>query len=99
MQYHGGWAEGDGPGGRRPDIGVLRSDDHGRTWRSIAPGRPSAFGFPLVVNPPQPDTLYDVPLEPMTRTRPGGVPAVWRIISPRFEMVATALGEAHSRAN
>ena len=31
MQNHGGWAEWDGPGGPRPDIGVLRSDDHGQT--------------------------------------------------------------------
>ena len=38
MQNHGGWGEWDGPGGRRPDIGVLRSDDHGRTCRSIARG-------------------------------------------------------------
>src|SRR5262245_56984289 len=38
MQNHGGWGEWDGPGGRRPDIGVLRSDDHGHTWRSIAKG-------------------------------------------------------------
>jgi enoyl-CoA hydratase/carnithine racemase len=27
MQNHGGWAEWSGPGGPRPDIGVLRSDD------------------------------------------------------------------------
>lgn len=78
MQNHGGWAEWDGPGGRRPDIGVLRSDDHGHTWRSIAKGLPSDFGFPLVVHPHSPDTLYVVPLEPMTRTCPGGVPAIWR---------------------
>jgi len=78
MQNHGGWAEWDGPGGRRPDIGVLRSDDHGHTWRSIAKGLPSDFGFPLIVHPHNPDTLYVVPLEPMTRTCPGGVPAVWR---------------------
>ncbi len=78
MQNHGGWAEWDGPGGRRPDIGVLRSDDHGKTWRSIAKGLPSDFGFPIVVHPHNPDTLYVVPLAPMTRTCPGGVPAVWR---------------------
>lgn len=72
MQNHGGWAEWDGPGGRRPDIGVLRSDDHGHTWRSIAKGLPSDFGFPIVVHPHNPDTLYVVPLEPMTRTCPGG---------------------------
>ncbi len=78
MQDHGGWAEWDGPGGRRPGIGVLRSDDHGRTWRSIAKGLPSDFGFPMVVHPQDPDTIYVVPLTPETRTCPGGAPAVWR---------------------
>lgn len=71
MQNHGGAPE-------RPGIGVLRSDDHGRTWRSIAKGLPSDFGFPIVVHPHQPDTVYVVPLEPWTRTCPGGSPAVWR---------------------
>ncbi len=78
MQNHGGWANWDGPGGPRPDIGVLRSDDYGKSWRSIAKGLPSDFGFPIVVHPHDPDTAYVVPLEPMTRTCPGGVPAVWR---------------------
>ncbi len=71
LQNHGGWAE-------RPGIGVLRSDDHGRTWSSIAAGLPSDFGFPIVVHPHDPDTIYVVPLEPETRTCPGGSPAVWR---------------------
>jgi photosystem II stability/assembly factor-like uncharacterized protein len=78
MQNHGGWGEWDGPGGRRPDIGVLRSDDHGKTWRSIAKGLPSDFGFPIVVHPHDPDVVYVMPLEGMTRTCPGGAPAVWR---------------------
>lgn len=78
MQNHGGWADWDGPGGKRPDIGVLRSDDHGRTWRSIAKGLPSDFGFPIVVHPHDPDVVYVMPLEPMTRACPGGSPAVWR---------------------
>jgi hypothetical protein len=42
-----------------PGIGVLRSDDHGRTWRSIAKGLPSDFGFPIVVHPHDADTVYD----------------------------------------
>ena len=78
MQNHGGWGEWDGPGGRRPDIGVLRSDDHGKTWRSIAKGLPSDFGFPIVVHPHDADTVYVLPLEPTTRTCPGGSPGVWR---------------------
>ena len=59
------------PGGPRPDIGVLRSDDHGQTWRSIAKGLPSDFGFPIVVHPHDADTVYVMPLEPATRTCPG----------------------------
>jgi hypothetical protein len=78
MQNHGGWGNWDGPGGPRPDIGVLRSDDHGKTWRSIAKGLPSDFGFPIVVHPHDADTIYVLPLEPMTRTCPDGAPAVWR---------------------
>lgn len=78
MQNHGGWARWDGPGGPRPDIGVLRSDDHGKSWRSIAKGLPSDFGFPIVVHPDDADTVYVMPHEGMTRTCPGGAPAVWR---------------------
>ena len=58
MQNHGGWADWTGPGGPRPDIGVLRSDDHGHSWRSIAKGLPSDFGFPIVVHPHDADTVY-----------------------------------------
>jgi hypothetical protein len=71
MQNHGGWPE-------RPGIGVLRSDDHGQTWRSIAEGLPSDFGFPIVVHPHDPDTVYVMPLEGPTRACPAGAPAVWR---------------------
>ncbi|MHC2070081.1 hypothetical protein ACYFX5_21610 [Bremerella sp. T1] len=71
MQNHGGWPE-------RPGIGVLRSDDAGHSWYSIAEGLPSDFGFPMVVHPHNPDTIYVVPLEAMTRTCPEGQPAVWR---------------------
>lgn len=78
MQNHGGWSEWNGPGGPRPGIGVLRSDDHGHSWYSIADGLPSDFGFPIAVHPHDPDTVYVAPLEPMTRTCPGGAPALWR---------------------
>ena len=67
MQNHGGWED-------RPGIGVLRSDDHGHTWKSIAKGLPSDFGFPIVVHPHDPDTVYVAPLEGTTRTCPGGAP-------------------------
>jgi photosystem II stability/assembly factor-like uncharacterized protein len=71
MQNHGGFPE-------CPGVGVLRSDDHGHTWRSIAKGLPSDFGFPIIVHPHDADTIYVVPLEGPTRTCPGGAPAVWR---------------------
>ena len=71
MQNHGGWDD-------RPGIGVLRSDDYGHTWRSIAEGLPSDFGFPIIVHPHDADIVYVMPLEPTTRTCPGGAPAVWR---------------------
>jgi hypothetical protein len=71
MQNHGGFPE-------HPGVGVLRSDDHGHTWRSISKGLPSDFGFPILVHPHNPDTVYVMPLEASTRTCPGGAPGVWR---------------------
>ena len=71
MQNHGGFED-------DPSLGVLRSDDNGRSWQSIAKGLPSDFGFPIAVHPHDPDTVYVVPLEGATRTCPGSRPAVWR---------------------
>ncbi len=42
--------------------GVYRSDDGGHTWDSIEAGLPANFGFPVVVHPHQPDTVYVFPL-------------------------------------
>jgi molybdopterin converting factor small subunit len=47
MQFHGG---------------VYRSDDAGRSWVDIGAGLPSDFGFPLVVDPADPDVAYVIPL-------------------------------------
>jgi hypothetical protein len=54
---------------RRPDRvfmqfhgSVYRSDDAGETWLDIAAGLPSGFGFPLVVDPDDPDSAYVIPL-------------------------------------
>jgi photosystem II stability/assembly factor-like uncharacterized protein len=47
MQFHGG---------------VYRSDDAGATWIDIAEGLPSDFGFPLAVDPADPDSAYVIPL-------------------------------------
>lgn len=47
MQFHGG---------------VYRSDDAGASWIAIADGLPSDFGFPLVIDPRDPDSAYVIPL-------------------------------------
>ncbi len=43
--------------------GIYRSDDYGDTWKDIANGVPSDFGFAVVVNPRNPDCAYVVPVE------------------------------------
>lgn len=58
MQFHGG---------------VYRSDDAGESWTEIGDGLPSDFGFPLAVDPADPDSAYVIPLTAdMDRTTPDG---------------------------
>jgi photosystem II stability/assembly factor-like uncharacterized protein len=47
MQFHGG---------------VFRSDDAAQSWTEIGDGLPSDFGFPLAVDPSDPDSAYVIPL-------------------------------------
>jgi photosystem II stability/assembly factor-like uncharacterized protein len=47
MQFHGG---------------VYRSDDAGERWTAIGDGLPSDFGFPMVLDPADPDSAYVIPL-------------------------------------
>jgi photosystem II stability/assembly factor-like uncharacterized protein len=42
--------------------GVYRSDDAGETWADIGAGLPSDFGFPMVLDPADPDSAYVIPL-------------------------------------
>jgi photosystem II stability/assembly factor-like uncharacterized protein len=47
MQFHGG---------------VYRSDDAGESWTDIGDGLPSDFGFPIAVDPADPDCAFVIPL-------------------------------------
>jgi photosystem II stability/assembly factor-like uncharacterized protein len=59
MQFHGG---------------VYRSDDAGESWSDIAGGGlPSDFGFPLMVDPADPESAFVIPLvADMDRVTPDG---------------------------
>ncbi len=53
--------------------GVYRSDDGGESWTAIGDGLPSDFGFPLALDPSDPDSAYVIPLQgDYDRVTPGG---------------------------
>src|SRR5262249_36292687 len=59
--------------------GVYRSVDGGIEWTEITAGLPPQFGFPLVIHPHEPKTLYVIPLngDDKGRYMPEGRAAVW----------------------
>ncbi len=66
MQFHGG---------------VYRSDDAGATWIDVGEdnGLPSDFGFPVVIDPDDPDSAYVIPLDGAgDRVTPGGAVRVFQ---------------------
>ena len=59
--------------------GLYRSDNAGDSWTDIARGVPSDFGFPMVIHPHDPDTVYILPLESdVFRCTPEGRLRVYR---------------------
>jgi photosystem II stability/assembly factor-like uncharacterized protein len=87
--------------------GLYRSDDGGDSWRDIANGVPSDFGFAMVIHPHDPDTVYIVPIESdefrctpegklrVYRTRDGG--ASWEALTrglPQKDALETVLRDA-----
>ena len=83
MQFHGG---------------VYRSDDGGASWVSIADGLPSDFGFPLALDPADPDSAYVIPLAADTdRVTPGGRVRVYETRDAGLSWVARdALPQDHA---
>jgi hypothetical protein len=43
--------------------GLYRSDDRGESWKDVANGVPSDFGFAMLVHPHNPDCIYILPIE------------------------------------
>lgn len=87
--------------------GVYRSDDAGETWLDIGEGLPSDFGFPLVVDPRDPDRALVIPLQgDFDRVTPNGKVGVfetrdrgtsWRALDdglPQEEAYLTVLRQA-----
>lgn len=64
--------------------GIYRLDRPGEVWTRIGMNMPKTvgdIGFPLVLHPRDPDTLWVIPMDGTTvwpRTSPGGKPAVYR---------------------
>jgi photosystem II stability/assembly factor-like uncharacterized protein len=59
--------------------GLYRSDDGGDSWRDIANGVPSDFGFCIAIHPHDPEVVYIVPLESDSyRCTPEGKMRVYR---------------------
>jgi photosystem II stability/assembly factor-like uncharacterized protein len=84
MQFHGG---------------VYRSDDGGESWVEIGAGLVSDFGFPLAVDPEDPDSAYVIPLQAdVDRVTPGGHVRVFETRDGGATWIARADGlpQAHA---
>lgn len=78
-------------------FGVYRSDDRAETWERVdGNGLPSGFGFPLMIDPDDPDTVYVIPETSFEyHYAPGGRLAVYRTADggETWEAIADGLPE------
>jgi photosystem II stability/assembly factor-like uncharacterized protein len=74
-------------------IGVFRTVNAGDTWERIEEGLPSNFGFPMVLHPRRPRTLFIVPQQSdQVRMFPDGRPGVYRTDDAGDHWVRTHVG-------
>ncbi|HUO71662.1 MAG TPA: hypothetical protein VMU39_12885 [Solirubrobacteraceae bacterium] len=79
--------------------GVYRSDDAGENWTDIGTGLVSDFGFPLVVDPEDPDSAYVIPLRADTdRVTPEGRVCVFETRDAGATWLSRAAGLPQSNA-
>jgi photosystem II stability/assembly factor-like uncharacterized protein len=92
--------------GRRPERlflqfhgGVYRSDDAGESWVDIGDGLVSDFGFPIAVDPGDPDSAYVIPLKAdVDRVTPEGQVRVFETRDAGSTWTARTAGLPQSHA-
>jgi photosystem II stability/assembly factor-like uncharacterized protein len=59
--------------------GIFRTDNAGDSWQEVNGNLPTDFGFPIDVHAHEPETIYVIPIDPMTgRCPPEGKLRVYR---------------------
>jgi hypothetical protein len=80
--------------------GLYRSEDGGNSWKDIANGVPSDFGFCMATHPHDPETVYIVPIESdQYRCTPEGKLRVYRTTDAGESWEPLARGLPQKNAN
>jgi BNR/Asp-box repeat len=58
--------------------GIFRSDNAGDQWQEVNGNLPTDFGFPIDVHAHEPNTIFNVPMDPNMRVPPEGKLRVYR---------------------
>jgi photosystem II stability/assembly factor-like uncharacterized protein len=81
---------------------IMRSDDAGDNWTEVSGNLPTDFGFPIVVNSNEPETIYVVPIKSDSEhVPPDGKLRVWRSRSGgnEWEELSNGLPKDHCYVN